>query len=101
LEPWCSFMYTDYTDVQKYIDQNQYKTWFNLQTKFVSREEFNSIAGVIIRFDASKLTQQRFEFLQNIQNILGEIEEEGEYEFDIFRIIVKDLTNSIMHNIYI
>jgi len=101
LEPWCSFMYTDYTDVQKYIDQNQSKTWFNLQTKFVSREEFNSIAGVIIRFDASKLTQQRFEFLQNIQNILGEIEEEGEYEFDIFRIIVKDLTNSIMHNIYI
>lgn len=101
LEPWCSTIHTDYSDYHKYVENEQEKTWFDLQTKFISREEFDSITGVIIKFDASKLTQQRFEFLQNIQNILGEIEEEGEYEFDIFRIIVKDLTNSIMHNIYI
>lgn len=101
LEPWCSFMYTDYTDIQKYIDQNQNKTWFNLQEKFISREEFDSITGVIVKFDASKLTQQKFEFLQNIQNILGEITEIGEYEFDIFNVEIKELRNYINDNIYI
>lgn len=101
LEPWCSTIYTDYSDVKKYIEEEQKNTWYSLGNKFVDRSEFESTTDIIVSFDATKLNPNRFEFIQNIQNILGEISEEGIYEFDIFRIEVKNLTNYIKDNIYI
>ena len=103
LEPWCSIIYTDYADYKKYIEDNKEKTWFNLNLRVYPIE--NIIDGekpdIIVKFDASKLTQQKFEFLQNIQNILGEITEIGEYEFDIFNVEIKELRNYMNDNIYI
>ena len=93
-------MYTDYTDYNKYINNNQDKTCYNLVEKIYPIEK-EPINDIIIEFDATKLNQNSFELLQNMQNILGEVEEVGEYEIDIFRIKIKELNNRINNNIYI
>ena len=102
LEPWCDRLYSDYTDYKKYIQNNQEKTSFNLEYRVYSLNNDPELENdIIIEFDAAKLNQNRFELLQNIQNILGEVTELGEYEIDIFKIKIINLINNINNNIYI
>lgn len=99
-EPWCNDLYIDYMDYKKYIDNNHSKTIYNLDDKIhpISQTPTNEI---IIEFDATKLNLNSFELIQNIQNILGEVIEIGEYEIDIFKIKIRGLINHINSNIYI
>ena len=100
LEPWANNLYIDYTDYKKYINNNQDKTCYNLVEK-IQPIETESINDIIIEFDATKLNQNSFEILQNMQNILDEVEDAGEYEIDIFKIKIRKLNNLINNNIYI
>jgi GT2 family glycosyltransferase len=101
-EPWCDRLYSDYSDFQKYIQNNQEKTSFNLEHRVYSLNNDPELENdIIISFDGSKLNQNSFELIQNIQNILGEVTETGEYEIDIFKIKINRLQNYIDSNIYI
>lgn len=101
-EPWCDRLYSDYSDFQKYIQNNQEKTPLNLDHRVYSLNNDPELENdIIISFDGSKLNQNSFELIQNIQNILGEVTEIGEYEIDIFKIKIIRLINNINSNIYI
>lgn len=96
LEPWCSTLYTD--DEMgvleaSYYDLEQKNTKFNLKKK-IKVAKFSSLENeILVRFDASKLTQQSFELLTKLPEIIAEQGEVGEFELDIFQIKIKALNN--------
>ena len=87
LEPWCSNIYVDIPQekIDEYIKLEQPNTQFNLNERI--NQEADS--DIIVRFDANKLTQNSFNFIQQLSEILDFNDfSNGEYEFDIFNVKV-------------
>ena len=105
LEPWCSDIYGDWVGhkglgVNKYIDEEQPDTQFDLKKKIHSNH-FEPKNNVIIEFDASKLTQDNFQILVELSSILKESGEVGEMELDIFKFNIKSLDTYEQELIYV
>lgn len=98
LEPWCTDIYVD-IDTTQYWKKEQPTTVLPIQYKLrhIDDERDNDI---IIRFDGSKLNQNNFTIIQNIQNMLEGIEP-GIYEVDIFTINVVTPINLAKNLIFI
>jgi glycosyltransferase involved in cell wall biosynthesis len=94
LEPWCDRIYIENQDIVNiYIDQEQKNTLFNL-SKRVFIESNNDPIGendIVVEFDATQLTQQNFQLLQQLSSIIKESGEVGEFELDIFKITINHL----------
>ena len=94
LEPWCDRIYIEVQDiVDIYLDREQENTSFDL-----SKRVFSLISNtpewendIVIEFDATKLNQQNFQLLTQIPNIIKDSGEVGEFEIDIFRIVINHL----------
>ena len=87
LEPWCSRMTIDCPQeiIDEYIKLEQPNTQFDLTMRFNTGGE----SDIIVEFDARSLTQNSFNFIQNLSEIFDFNEfESGQYEFDIFKIKV-------------
>ena len=88
LEPWCSTIYIE-DDMQlivpDYIQKEQSNTKFNLQERIkpYNNEKQNNI---LISFDASKLTNQNFQLLTQLPEIIKDSGELGTFILDIFTI---------------
>ena len=87
LEPWCSRMTVDCSEeiINEYIQLEQPNTQFDLTTRFNQTTK----SDIVVEFDARSLTQNSFNFIQNLSEIFDFNEfESGEYEFDIFKVKV-------------
>ena len=87
LEPWCDRMTLDCSEeiINDYIEMEQSNTKFDLSKKFNTNEN----SDIIVEFDALRLNNQSFQFIQNLSEIFDFNEFEiGQYEFDIFNIKV-------------
>ena len=89
LEPWCSTIYTD-NDITDYLVKEQSNTLYNLSERVLNihTEKTND---VIVRFDGSKLTNEGFQFLTQLSEILHDSGEIGNMEYNIFEIIINNL----------
>ena len=95
LEPWCSDIYGDWVGhkgfgVNKYIDEEQSNTDFNLKKKIHS-QHMNPTNNIIVRFDCQKLTAQNFQIIVNISEILSDSAEIGKMQHEIFDFEIKSL----------
>lgn len=92
LEPWCSIIYCD-CEIQEYVDKEQPNTMFDLTRRVLSLTKTKVIVGdIIVKFDGRELTQEKFKnFITQFSSILDQIEEAGEYGFDIFNVDVRNL----------
>lgn len=94
LEPWCSnILIDDEMEVLKsfYIDKEQKNTSFDLNNK-IKTTPFQSLDNdIIIEFDATKLTNQSFQLIQQISDIIKESGDVGEFELDIFKIKINKM----------
>ena len=95
LEPWCSDIYGDWVGhkgfgVNKYIEEEQPNTQFNLKKKIHS-QHLNPTNDIVIRFDAQKLTSQNFQILVNLSEILKDSGELGTMQLEIFHLDIKSL----------
>lgn len=96
LEPWCSRIYCDTppSDVMEYIKQEQPNTMYDLLQRILHFVYFPNFDGdIIIEFDGQKLTQQLFQsVITQLLFILDDnVDEVGEYEFDIFNVNVRKI----------
>jgi len=103
LEPWCDTIYADYKfahTIEPYITKEQPNTSFDLydRIKPYDNEKNNDI---LISFDGSKLDNNQFEIIRNLQNILGNTSPGETYEIGIFNIYVHSLNNNIKDLIYL
>ena len=95
LEPWCSDIYGDWVGhkgfgVNKYIEEEQPNTDFNLSKKIHS-QHMNPQNDVVVYIDCSKLNQQNFRIIGQLSEILQDSGEIGEFQLDIFTVKVKNL----------
>jgi glycosyltransferase involved in cell wall biosynthesis len=91
LEPWCSTIYVDCSR-EKYIQKEQSNTIFNLKDRVLDISTYQ-YDNILIEFDTKLFTQQSFNIIQNLSDIIAESGEIGEFELDIFKITIKDLTS--------
>ena len=95
LEPWCSDIYGDWVGhkgfgVNKYIEEEQPNTKFNLSNKLHSHHT-KPINDVVVSFDAAKLNSDNFQVIVNLSEMLNQSGEIGEMEYDIFKFKIKSL----------
>ena len=89
LEPWCSAISSDasYAD---WLEVEQKNTKFDMLKRV---KPWNAALDneVVVEFDASKLTQQSFNLIQQLSEIIQQSGEVGEFELDIFKIKIRAL----------
>ena len=89
LEPWCSAISSDasYAD---WLEVEQKNTKFDMLKRM---KPWNAALDneVVVEFDASKLTQQSFNLIQQLSEIIQQSGEVGEFELDIFKIKIRAL----------
>ena len=95
LEPWCSDIYGDWVGhkgfhVNKYIEQEQPNTDFKL-SKRIHTQHTNPTNDIIVRFDASKMTQQSWSIIQNLSEIINDSGQIGVMNLDIFEFEIINL----------
>jgi len=100
MEPLCSTIYTDCSDADEYIRDEQPKTFYDI-SKRVLPLSATKTNDVIIEFDIKYCTQQDFEFIFNIQEILKENSdaENAQLKFSIFDIYIKKLIDRKNENL--
>ena len=91
LEPWCSNIYTDWA-WDRYIKDEQPNTTYDL-TKRVYSIHSEIQNDIEIRFDAKALTQEQFNYIVQLPEILANDEEleEGSFTLGIFEITINKI----------
>jgi hypothetical protein len=96
LEPWCDRIYIEdnmQVLTSHYIDQEQQNTSFDL-SKRVFCIGYNDPIGendIVVEFDVTRLTNENFQLLQKLPEIIKESGEIGKFELDIFTIEINHL----------
>ena len=96
LEPWCSKYYGDGPWVQYdfYIKNEQPNTKFNLKEKIKPLESNSNDEnkGVVVSIDGNQFTQQDYQFITVLPEVLEEGGEIGEFELGNMKVQINDLT---------
>lgn len=91
LEPWCSTIYLE-DEMQvlttHYLDAEQKNTKFNLNKKIKDLKHTTPNNDVIVKFNGKQLTNQSFQLLIQLPEIITESGEVGDFELDIFKISI-------------
>ena len=93
LEPWCNTMYSD-LDYTPYIAKEQPNTLFNLKNKLniLHSELYDDFKGIVVIIDGNKIfTQQDFEIIQQLPEIIKDNGEIGEFKLGNLQININSL----------
>lgn len=97
LEPWFTNVYVSNSPIlnrDEYIRKEQNNTSYDLHKRV---HEFNEKSfsmdniDILIEFNANQFTQQSFNIIQNLSDIITDSGELGEFELDIFKINITNL----------
>jgi len=97
LEPWCDMIYIeDEMGVLQaaYYETEQRNTSYDLKKRVLTIEYNDPKAenDIVVEFDAKQFTQQSYNIIQQLSEILKESGEVGEFEVDVFKITINSLT---------
>jgi glycosyltransferase involved in cell wall biosynthesis len=92
LEMWCSTLAVDIGmhDINDYIVNEQKNTLFNLNDR-VKPFNYNLTNDIIVEFDAKKLNNESFKYIQQLASIINDSGEVGKFEMDVFIITINKL----------
>lgn len=94
LEPWCDAVYVDEVfeigRAWDYVEVEQGNTGFDLRKRVKTLKDTPN-QHIIVEFNATELTQQSFQILQQLPVIIAESGEVGDFELDIFKIQIRSL----------
>ena len=92
LEPWCSNIFVDISNelVKGYINFEQQNTTFNLSNRVQSIlvEPKNDI---LVEIDGNTITQQDYEMIEKLSEIIQDSGEKGEFELGNLKITINSL----------
>jgi len=93
LEPWCSIYYGDGPWVQYdyYIKNEQPNSSFDIKSR-VKPYDNEKNNHILVEIDGNKITDQDFQMLQILSEVLEEGGEVGEFELGNMKITINDLT---------
>lgn len=91
LEPWCSTIYLQ-DEMQvlttHYLDAEQKNTKFNLSKRIKDIKHTIPNNDVVVKFDGKQLTNQSFQLLIQLPDIIAESGEVGDFELGIFKVSI-------------
>lgn len=94
LEPWCDRIYVDeHCNTSEYIAIEQKNTSYDLRKRVLKLDE-NYPEGendIIVSFDARQFTQQTFNLIQALPDIITETNDTGQFNIDCLNIIINNL----------
>jgi len=92
LEPMCTTIYTDTVNnvIEDYKKLEQKNTKFKLDERIKHIDDIKS-NDIIVEFDAHQLSNDRFNFLTKLPEILADSGEIGQMEYVIFKITINSL----------
>ena len=101
LEPWCSYLTIPAVEViNQYMKEEQGNTDYDLYGKLHTDIPNNLLQDVVVRFNPNKLTQNSFNILMKLSDIIKDSGEEGEtFELDIFEIEIHKMIERQKDNI--
>jgi len=106
LEPWFSCTYTKNTygyNWADYRDMEQANTLFDMNERVAEFEPstFNmDNTDILVEFDAKRFTQQTFNIIQNLSDIITDSGEIGEFDLDCLKITITNL-NTYENNLIV
>ena len=77
----------------RYIESNQQHTKFDLSKRVLILENNDPIGenDIVVEFDGTKLTQESFNLIQQLSEVIQNSGEIGTFELDIFKITINSL----------
>ena len=97
LEPWCDRIYVDEVfeigRTQDYIEMERENTLFDIDKRVLIIGHNDPIGenDIVVEFDGTKLTNESFKIIQNLQYIIKDSGEVGTFELDIFKITINSM----------
>lgn len=96
LEPWCDRIYIDdemHVITESYLEKQQSLTKFDLDKRVLNSKHNYPLRDndIVVEFDAMQLTNQNFQLIQQLPEILKDSGDIGQFELDIFKITIKSL----------
>jgi glycosyltransferase involved in cell wall biosynthesis len=96
LEPWCDRIYLDdemQVITDNYIQNEQPNTSFDLKKRIftIKYNDPYSENDIILEFDGRNFTQNSYNIIQNLSDIITESGEVGTFELDCFKIIINNM----------
>ena len=95
LEPWCSNIYVDEGNIPSMIDNylqlEQPNTGFNLYERIRTFDDEKN-NEILVTIDGSNFTQQDFQYIQQLSEIIQDSGEIGEFELNNLKLDITDLT---------
>lgn len=93
LEPWASKVYVDNIDnlIIHYIDSEQKNTKINLNSKLFYIDDEKHVE-ILVSIDGSKFTNQDYQYIQQLSEILENHNSIGAFELGSLRLEIKALT---------
>ena len=85
LEPWCSTIYVNPDIIKSYVETEKVNTTMDLynRVKPLDNEKQNEI---LVTIDGNKFTEQDFNLIQQLPDILKDSGEPGEFKLDNLKI---------------
>ena len=101
LEPYCQYMVVPAREeLLQYIKEEQPNTDYQLDKKLHTDIPKNPIYDIKVVFDPTKFTQQSFDILQKLPDIIKDSGSEGDrFELDIFDIWIEQMIEHQKDNI--
>jgi len=92
LEPWCSTLYSDW-GWKAYIETEKENTIYDLTKRIKSSLGNKPDNDIVVEFDAKELTQEHFNIISQLPEILAnDVElEDGDFEIGIFKIRINKI----------
>lgn len=86
LEPWCSYLFiNDMPLREEYLEKEQNNTTFDLSSRVGNTIPHRDI---ILEIDGRQFTQEDYQAVQNIQDVLEEFGEVGEFEIGNMKLVI-------------
>lgn len=93
LEVWCDVIWVSENIIEEYIQIEQSNTKYDLKKRVHSIEnsDVKDYMDITVEFDANNFTQNSFNIIQNLSDIITESGEVGEFTLDCFTITIQFL----------
>lgn len=89
LEPWCTSMYTD-IDFKPYCEKEQPNTQYSLLSKMYGIED-DITNDIILSINGRSLTQQDYQTIQQLSEIIQDSGEIGEFELGNLKVTITQI----------
>ena len=93
LEVWCDVIWVSENIIEEYIQKEQANTKYDLRKRVHSIEgsDVKDYMDITVEFDAKNFTQNSFNIIQSLSDIITESGGVGEFALDCFKITIQSL----------